>query len=272
MWIRDKVRIFRTLSDFSNIVNYRRFCFWHFLVYDSPQQHPRISDDEKNYILDNITGPIEDEEKTQIPWRSIFLSRPVWVTIAAHWGIAWGFFTLMTQAPTYFNFIHGWNINAVSFVQFCHVQVDSVLNKFKFVFHFVLYSDHNLNPLNYFFRRGYWREHHTCSEWSSRISSRCWATGYCVRGEWAWRTSGSWPPSFAPEYKGSSSLLSDSAGVIRYSQSSSWWPARRLMEPFPPPLWRTSWTWVPTTPVFFLDSPAWLSYGPGLFHQPSLAH
>lgn len=100
------------------IANYRRYCFWHFLVYDSPQQHPRISDDEKNYILDNITGSVEDEEKTQIPWRSIILSRPVWVTIAAHWGTAWGFFTLMTQAPTYFNFIHGWNINAVSFAWF----------------------------------------------------------------------------------------------------------------------------------------------------------
>ncbi|KAL0113888.1 hypothetical protein PUN28_011313 [Cardiocondyla obscurior] len=88
------------------------YCFWHFLVYDSPQQHPRISDDEKNYILDNISGAIESEKETQIPWRSIVLSRPVWVTIFAHWGMAWGFFTLMTQAPTYFNFIHGWNINA----------------------------------------------------------------------------------------------------------------------------------------------------------------
>ncbi|XP_011881463.1 PREDICTED: sialin isoform X2 [Vollenhovia emeryi] len=88
------------------------FCFWHLLVYDSPQQHPRISEKEKNYILDNITGSVEDEEKARIPWRSIILSRPVWVTIIAHWGMAWGFFTLMTQAPTYFNFIHGWNINA----------------------------------------------------------------------------------------------------------------------------------------------------------------
>lgn len=55
---------------------------------------------------------IEDEEEVRIPWRSIILSGPVWVTITAHWGAAWGFFTLMTQAPTYFNFIHGWNINA----------------------------------------------------------------------------------------------------------------------------------------------------------------
>ncbi|XP_012216801.1 putative inorganic phosphate cotransporter [Linepithema humile] len=86
------------------------YCFWHFLVYDSPQQHPRISDEEKNYIMDNIGGSV-DEKETHIPWKSIILSRPVWITIIAHWSSAWGFLTLMTQAPTYFNFIHGWNIN-----------------------------------------------------------------------------------------------------------------------------------------------------------------
>lgn len=88
------------------------YCFWFFLVYDSPQIHPRITDDEKNYILDNITGYVEDTEETKIPWTSIFTSVPVWITVLAQWGSAWGFLTLMTQAPTYFNFIHGWNIHA----------------------------------------------------------------------------------------------------------------------------------------------------------------
>lgn len=99
----------------------RRYCLWQFLVYDSPQQHPRISDDEKNHIMDNIAKSV-DEEKTQIPWRSIILSGPLWITIAAYWSSAWGFLTLMTQAPTYFNFVHGWNINAVSFAYIISVQ------------------------------------------------------------------------------------------------------------------------------------------------------
>ncbi|EFN73550.1 Vesicular glutamate transporter 1 [Camponotus floridanus] len=86
------------------------YCLWQFLVYDSPQQHPRISDNEKNYIMDSISKSV-DEEKTEIPWKSIFLSGPIWITIAAHWSSAWGFLTLMTQAPTYFNFLHGWDIN-----------------------------------------------------------------------------------------------------------------------------------------------------------------
>lgn len=96
-----------------------RYCLWRFLVYDSPQQHPRISDNEKNYIMDNISKSV-DEEKTEIPWKSIFLSGPIWITIAAHWSSAWGFLTLMTQAPTYFNFLHGWDINTVSYTFHIH--------------------------------------------------------------------------------------------------------------------------------------------------------
>ncbi|XP_034186389.2 sialin-like [Osmia lignaria lignaria] len=91
------------------------YVFWLFLVYDSPQQHPRISDKEKKYILDNL-GDSVDEQETRIPWKSILTSRPVWVTIAANWSSGWGFLTLMTQAPSYFNFIHGWNINAVGMI------------------------------------------------------------------------------------------------------------------------------------------------------------
>ncbi|XP_054016268.1 sialin [Hylaeus anthracinus] len=91
------------------------YCAWLFLAYDSPQEHPRISEEEKKYIIDNIRETV-DEEKSEIPWKSILLSVPVWMTIAGQWGSGWGFLTLMTQTPSYFNFIHGWNINATGLV------------------------------------------------------------------------------------------------------------------------------------------------------------
>ncbi|XP_076244269.1 sialin-like [Calliopsis andreniformis] len=97
------------------------FCFWIYFVHDSPQQHPRISNEEKKYILENIAESV-DEEVTEIPWRHILLSGPVWFTTAAHWSAAWGFFTLMAEGPIYFNFIHGWNINTTGFLSgFPHV-------------------------------------------------------------------------------------------------------------------------------------------------------
>lgn len=41
---------------------------------------------------------------------SILRSRPVWVNIIGQFGGIWGLFTMMTQAPTYFRLIHGWNV------------------------------------------------------------------------------------------------------------------------------------------------------------------
>jgi hypothetical protein len=52
--------------------------------------------------------------KLPTPWKEIILSRSVWMNILAQWGNIWGLFTLITQAPTYFKLIHGWDIQMVS--------------------------------------------------------------------------------------------------------------------------------------------------------------
>ncbi|XP_033226264.1 sialin isoform X2 [Belonocnema kinseyi] len=85
------------------------FCFWQFLVFDSPDQHPRISMTERSYILENLS---ETNQEKKIPWKAIVTSGPLWIVIVAHFGGSWGFLTMMTQAPSYFNYIHGWDVNA----------------------------------------------------------------------------------------------------------------------------------------------------------------
>uniref|UniRef100_A0A1B6KSQ5 Major facilitator superfamily (MFS) profile domain-containing protein n=1 Tax=Graphocephala atropunctata TaxID=36148 RepID=A0A1B6KSQ5_9HEMI len=85
------------------------FIVWWLLVYDSPSQHPRISEKELKYIQDSL-GPALAKTKMPIPWKSIAVSLPVYMVIVAQWGGGWGLFTLMTQAPTYFSVILGWNI------------------------------------------------------------------------------------------------------------------------------------------------------------------
>ncbi|XP_051154856.1 sialin [Leptopilina boulardi] len=85
------------------------FVFWHFLVFDSPSQHPRISSREKCDIIESL--PISNRDE-KVPWRRILSSGPLWIAIIAQYGGTWGFLTFMTQAPSYFNYIHGWNINA----------------------------------------------------------------------------------------------------------------------------------------------------------------
>ncbi|XP_053670033.1 sialin [Anopheles nili] len=90
---------------------------WLYYVYDSPAEHPRIHPSERKYIESSL-GLSEAKSSTSqrqhaeqpTPWRQIVLSKPLWMTIVAQWGGIWGLFTLMTQAPTYFNNVHGWNI------------------------------------------------------------------------------------------------------------------------------------------------------------------
>lgn len=87
------------------------FIAWWALVHDSPSEHPRISDNEKEYILTSL-GKSVAKDKAPVPWSDIIRDKTVWVNVLAQWGGLWGLFTLMTHAPTYFKFIHGWNIKA----------------------------------------------------------------------------------------------------------------------------------------------------------------
>ncbi|KAF7266207.1 hypothetical protein GWI33_020441 [Rhynchophorus ferrugineus] len=87
------------------------FIAWWLLVHDSPSAHPRISEHEKKYIIESL-GQSVAKKKAPVPWRDILTNVTVWMNILVQWGGLWGMFTLMTNAPTYFKFIHGWNIKA----------------------------------------------------------------------------------------------------------------------------------------------------------------
>ncbi|KAL9917688.1 major Facilitator Superfamily Transporter 12 isoform 3-T3 [Glossina fuscipes fuscipes] len=69
---------------------------------DSPRNSNNISKAERNYI-EASTGATEQSEDVDVPWRSIFTSVPFFALIAAHCGFTWGFYTLLTEVPTYLN-------------------------------------------------------------------------------------------------------------------------------------------------------------------------
>lgn len=85
---------------------------WYFLVFDSPATHPRISMEERRYIELSLGDTVQKVgyHVSPTPWKAILRSAPVWVISVAQFGGVWGLFTLMTQAPTYFRTIHGWNV------------------------------------------------------------------------------------------------------------------------------------------------------------------
>ncbi|XP_050295558.1 putative inorganic phosphate cotransporter [Anthonomus grandis grandis] len=75
--------------------------------YNAPSNYPKISQAEKNFIEQN-TGLTQEHVKT--PWRKIFKSVPVWALLIVQAGNTYCFWTLLTQIPTYMNYIMHFNM------------------------------------------------------------------------------------------------------------------------------------------------------------------
>lgn len=100
---------------------------WFVLVKESPQEDRFIKRTELDYIS-NCLGLTADQhvcntllgkktkfnqiffffflQKLSVPWKSILTSLPVWATVAAHFAENWGFYTLLTQLPTFLSGIN----------------------------------------------------------------------------------------------------------------------------------------------------------------------
>ncbi|XP_063223221.1 sialin-like [Bacillus rossius redtenbacheri] len=72
---------------------------WALFVYDTPQKHPRITEEEKEYIAARI-NKITDE-KLPVPWLQMATSPPVWAYLTMSISITWLAFIFMTELPTY---------------------------------------------------------------------------------------------------------------------------------------------------------------------------
>ncbi|KAM7342259.1 putative inorganic phosphate cotransporter [Cochliomyia hominivorax] len=70
------------------------------LGYDSPRDAKMISDEERVYV-ETLTGSNHDSGSMPVPWKSILTSLPFYGLLAAHCGYTWGFYTLLTEMPTY---------------------------------------------------------------------------------------------------------------------------------------------------------------------------
>ncbi|XP_055629217.1 sialin [Toxorhynchites rutilus septentrionalis] len=98
---------------FCGIIGTIWYIAWIYMVYDSPAEHPRIHPKERDYIESSlgITDKSKIQERQQrTPWMKMTFSKAMWMNVIAQWSGIWGLFTLMTQAPSYFNYIHGWDI------------------------------------------------------------------------------------------------------------------------------------------------------------------
>lgn len=93
------------------------FVAWTFIVYDSPLTHPRISPEERDYIVNSLKSHIDVSKKsTHTPWKKIFTSAPVWAIIVTHACSNWGTYTFMTNIPTYMKDVLKFDITKTGFL------------------------------------------------------------------------------------------------------------------------------------------------------------
>lgn len=78
------------------------FVLWMLIVRESPEQDRNIGEDELQYIQKSLgRGGADAATSYRHPWRSIFTSPAVLAICAAHFSENWGFYTLLTQLPTF---------------------------------------------------------------------------------------------------------------------------------------------------------------------------
>nr|AKN21528.1 slc17a-5 [Schmidtea mediterranea] len=93
---------------------------WAFLIYDTPSDHPTISDGEKNYIEKSLCGEINDSNKNvnicDLPWRAIATSKPFWAIAVINIMFDWNGYTFITSTPTYMKEVLKFNMSQNGFV------------------------------------------------------------------------------------------------------------------------------------------------------------
>lgn len=80
---------------------------WYLLVYDRPEDHPRITPAERE-LLANRSDTAEG--KAPIPWRQLFSSVPVWALIVSGFSVNWSLYVFLAWLPSYFYDTQGLSI------------------------------------------------------------------------------------------------------------------------------------------------------------------
>ncbi|KAF4526241.1 hypothetical protein B566_EDAN001926 [Ephemera danica] len=88
------------------------FVAWMFLVSDSPDTHPSISQEERSYINHSLGNCTHSKEKraTRVPWCAMLTSPPVLAILVTQCGQTWAFYTILMELPTYMSNILHFNI------------------------------------------------------------------------------------------------------------------------------------------------------------------
>lgn len=71
---------------------------WFIYIFESPADHSKIQLEERLFIESSL---INNRLGQNIPWKEILTSAPVWAIVFAHFAENWGFYTFLTEMPTF---------------------------------------------------------------------------------------------------------------------------------------------------------------------------
>ncbi|XP_033226298.1 sialin-like [Belonocnema kinseyi] len=87
--------------------------FWYFLAFDTPATHPRISQQELQYIQGSVGSQVIGENQDlPVPWKSIFTSLPAWSIGITTFGRIWVHYVFIISGPMYMKTVLGFSIQA----------------------------------------------------------------------------------------------------------------------------------------------------------------
>lgn len=88
---------------------------WWYVSSDKPATHPRISAEEKQYIVTSVEAAMgKDTGKVPpTPWFQILTSRPVWACWIGHFAGDWGAYTMLVSLPSFLKDVLGLDLSSV---------------------------------------------------------------------------------------------------------------------------------------------------------------
>nr|XP_039268418.1 sialin-like isoform X3 [Styela clava] len=116
MWAPPPERSILLGSTFSGSIGCVWALLWLILIYDSPSEHPRISEKEKNFIQDSLghnrDGKSKRERSRPVPWKSILGSLRLWVAFFTYISSDFLLIVFLTMLPTYLRTVMKFDIKA----------------------------------------------------------------------------------------------------------------------------------------------------------------
>ncbi|XP_071942595.1 sialin-like isoform X2 [Antedon mediterranea] len=90
---------------------------WVVLIYETPEKDPFISSNEVEYLKGFDTGDGENKDKNiSVPLLSIVKSSAVWAIVLVYLAYCFGFYFIITEAPTFISEIFGFDLKTTGWL------------------------------------------------------------------------------------------------------------------------------------------------------------